>query len=81
MKKRWIRLLFTVVLMAISIAALAWGLLPGAKVVRRQKIEPTEMQLPTPSSVLPPAQYLAGLDTYYEAACGIHGADRFVLLI
>lgn len=59
MNKRWIRLLFAAVLMAVSIAALAWGLLPGSRVVRQQRLQPTEMQLLTPSGYAPPVIYPA----------------------
>ncbi len=76
------RLFFAVVVLVTSLAVLAWSFLPGARIVRRQKIQPTEMQLPTPGSfVVPSHRSLAWLDHSNEAARAIHGADRFVLLI
>jgi hypothetical protein len=81
LSKRWWRLVFAVVMLVTSLAVLAWSFLPGARIVRRQKIQPTEMQLPTPSSYyLPSHRALAWLDHSMEAVRVIHGADRFVLL-
>ena len=72
-KRRW-RLVFAVVMLAISLAALAWSFLPGARIVRRQKIHPTEMQLPTPESFVPPQ-----LEYSIAAFRVISNADRCVL--
>ena len=80
LSKHW-RLVFAVVVLATSLAVLAWSFLPGARIVRRQKIQPTEMQLPTPGSYVPSQCSLAWLDKSMEAVRAIHGADRFVLLI
>jgi|GEM_PF-506130 len=46
------RLVLAVFLLIISLTVLAWSFLPGARTVRRQKIEPSEMQLPTPAGYL-----------------------------
>ena len=72
---------FAVLVLVTSLAVLAWSFLPGARIVRRQKIQPTEMQLPTPGSFMVPShRSLAWLDNSMETARVIHGADRFVLL-
>ncbi len=81
MQKSWLRLIFAIVVLITSLAVLAWSFLPGARIVKRQKIQPTEMQLPTPASDAPLHRYFAWLDHSNEAARAIHGADRFVLLI
>lgn len=78
--RRW-RIIFALVILVISLAALVWSFLPGARIIRRQKIQPTEMQLPNPTGVLTPARSLAGLEMKNEAARTFRGADRFVLLI
>jgi hypothetical protein len=81
MSKHWWRLVFAVVVLVTSLAVLAWSFLPGARIVRRQKLQPTEMQLPTPGSyVVPSHRSLAWLEQSTEAVHAIHGADRFVLL-
>ena len=81
MDKTRLRLIFAVVMLVFSLAALAWSFLPGARIVRRQKIQPTEMQLPTPSGYRPEGRLVAYLDPTALAVCPIHGADRFALLI
>jgi hypothetical protein len=52
MPKSRVRLVSAVVLLLISLTLLAWGFLPGVRTIRRQKIQPTEMQLPTPVGYL-----------------------------
>lgn len=79
MIKSRLRLVIAVILLVISLAALAWGFLPGSRVIRRQKIQPTEMMLPTPASVLPSIDYMAEISIFNGAVCNIHGADRFIL--
>lgn len=81
MDKSRLRLVFALVMLVVSLAALAWSFLPGARIVRRQKIQPTEMQLPTPSGYKPSDRFLADLNTYKIVTRAIHGADRFALLI
>jgi hypothetical protein len=81
MQKSRLRLIFTVLVLVTSLAVLAWSFLPGARVVLRKKIQPTEMQLPTPSSFMPVPRNLTWLDHYFETSRAIHGADRFALLI
>jgi hypothetical protein len=79
--KHFWRLVFAVLVLVTSLAVLAWSFLPGARIVRRQKLQPTEMQLPTPESFIVPAhRAMAWLDHSVEVVRVIHGADRFVLL-
>ena len=47
------RLILTVMVTIASLALLAWGLWPHDRTVRRQFIQPTEMQLPAPGSFVP----------------------------
>jgi hypothetical protein len=81
MSKYRLRFLFAVLLLVFSLAALAWSFLPGARIVRRQKIQPTEMQLPTPSGFTPSNRYFAELCLSNDSTCVIFGADCFALLI
>ena len=48
---RHIRIVLGVVIVALSIALLAWGFLPSRREVRTQPIPPAELQLPTPVSL------------------------------
>ncbi len=50
---RKIRLLFALVILALSMTILVWGLWPEERETRIQPIQPTQMQLPTPVSCLP----------------------------
>jgi len=75
------RFIFAVLVLVTSLAVLAWSFLPGARIVRRQKILPTEMQLPTPQSYIQRHHNLHWLEHLFEAVLAIHGADRFMLLI
>ena len=81
MNKPRLRLIFAVVMLVVSLAALAWSFLPGARIVRRQKIQPTEMQLPTPAGFHLSGRLVAELEFTAQPVCPIYGADRFVLLI
>ncbi len=78
-KSRW-RLTMTVIVLTTSLLLLAWSLLPGPRIVRRQRIQPTEMQLPTPESYAPLHRALARDGKTFEAARAVHGANRFVLI-
>jgi hypothetical protein len=53
---RRIRIILGIVILAISIALLVWGLFPPRREMRTQPISPTELQLPTPESFLPSDQ-------------------------
>lgn len=50
MSKR-LRLILAVIILTFSISLLLWGYLPNPRVTRDRAIPPTEMQLPTPSSL------------------------------
>lgn len=47
---RKVRIFLGVLILAISISLLIWGLAPARRETRIQNISPFEMQLPTPSS-------------------------------
>lgn len=47
---RRIRIILGIVILAISIALLIWGLAPARRETRVQPILPSELQLPTPES-------------------------------
>ncbi|HXD12087.1 MAG TPA: hypothetical protein VN653_18610 [Anaerolineales bacterium] len=49
---RRVRTLLGVLILAISISLLIWGLAPARREIRIQDISPSEMQLPTPTSLL-----------------------------
>ncbi|MCB0100415.1 MAG: hypothetical protein H6635_09800 [Anaerolineales bacterium] len=51
MKK--LRMILAVIVLAVSLALLIWGYAPNPHEMRIQTISPTEMQLPTPSSLHP----------------------------
>ena len=46
-----IRLVLAIIILTISIALLVWGFSPNPHETKIQMIAPTEMQLPTPSSL------------------------------
>ena len=48
---RKIRIVVGVVILAVSIYLLIWGFAPAKRETRIQNISPSEMQLPTPSSL------------------------------
>jgi hypothetical protein len=50
MSKR-IRLFLAIIILAVSISMLVWGYKPNPRETRIQQIGPSEMQLPTPSSL------------------------------
>ena len=47
---RRIRILLGLIILAVSISLLIWGLAPTLRETRIQNISPIDMQLPTPSS-------------------------------
>ena len=49
---RRVRIVLGVIILAISISLLIWGLAPARHEIRIQDISPSEMQLPTPTSLL-----------------------------
>ncbi len=50
---RRVRIFLGILIFAISISLLIWGLAPMRHETRIQNISPSEMQLPTPASFLP----------------------------
>jgi hypothetical protein len=48
-----LRLTLALLFLVASLTLLAWGSMPNRREVRRQFIEPTEMQLPAPEGFLP----------------------------
>ncbi|NOH03630.1 MAG: hypothetical protein HND47_17555 [Chloroflexi bacterium] len=46
-----IRIALAVIILAVSISLLIWGYSPNPREMRIREIYPTEMQLPTPSSL------------------------------
>lgn len=80
MLKQRTRFFFALVILITSLAMLAWSFLPGARIVRRQKIEPTEMQLPLPGSFLPLRGPAAWMDFSKQAAYVGRDADCFAWL-
>ncbi|MGZ9164298.1 MAG: hypothetical protein ACXW4U_03890 [Anaerolineales bacterium] len=50
---RRIRVVLGISILIISITLLIWGLFPARREIRTQPISPTELQLPTPESLLP----------------------------
>lgn len=50
---RKIRLIFAIIILTISVAFLIWGFSPNPRETRIREISPTEMQLPTPTSLHP----------------------------
>ncbi len=56
---RRLRILIGVVILTISIALLIWGYKPPVREIRTQPIAPSELQLPTPSSLLPSFEFVS----------------------
>jgi hypothetical protein len=49
--RRQIRVVLGMIILILSLALLIWGFLPSRRETRTQPISPTELQLPTPSSL------------------------------
>lgn len=64
-----LRYTLALVILAGSLVLLAWAFWPGERVIRRQFIQPTEMQLPTPGSSLPMEREFAWTHQFVEMAC------------
>lgn len=56
---RRIRILLGIVVLVISLALLVWGFAPTSRETRTQSISPTQLQLPTPSSLLVPLELVS----------------------
>jgi len=76
-----LRLVVAIVVLVISLAALGWSFLPGSRIIRRQIIHPTEMQLPIPEGFIPSDESLPDQHPFSLVAHAIHCADANVLLI
>ncbi len=76
-----LRYTLALVLLAVSLVLLAWASWPGERVIRRQYIQPTEMQLPTPDGSLLFQRHLAWVNPPRQMACLIRVADRFALIL
>ncbi|MCK7480703.1 MAG: hypothetical protein HGA79_01635 [Anaerolineales bacterium] len=52
---RRLRIILGVLILALSIALLVWGFMPLDRITRTQPILPSDLQLPTPTSLqIPP---------------------------
>ena len=49
---RRIRVILGIIILAVSISLLIWGLIPPEREIRTQPISPSDLQLPTPISLL-----------------------------
>lgn len=49
--KRRLRIVLGILILFLSIALLVWGFMPLERVTRTQPISPSDMQLPTPTSL------------------------------
>jgi len=56
---RRVRIIIGVLLFIISVAFLVWSYKPLGHEIRTQPISPSELQLPTPSSFLPPLEFVS----------------------
>ena len=56
---RRIRILLGIVILTISMVLLIWGYAPTSRETRIQSISPTQLQLPTPSSLLIPLEVVS----------------------
>lgn len=79
--KRPVRLILSVILLVASLVLLAWAFWPGPRVVRRQFIQPIEMQLPTPESFDPLLREFVWEHQTVETACRPRVAIRFALIL
>ena len=55
---RRIRILLGIIILGISISLLIWGFAPTRHETRVQPISPAELQLPTPTSLLPLGEFV-----------------------
>ncbi len=75
-----VRITLALATLAISISLLMWGFLPGKRQVRRQFIQPAQMQLPTPGAFVPYRVQLAHV-TSLEKTQTTHFVACFVLIL
>jgi hypothetical protein len=76
-----LRYTLALILLAGSLFLLAWAYWPHERVIRRQFIQPTEMQLPTPGSSLPMQREFAWTHQTVETASLPLAAARFALIL
>lgn len=55
---RRVRIALGIIILIFSIILLLWGFLPARHEIRSQPISPTELQLPTPTSLRPDQERL-----------------------
>jgi hypothetical protein len=79
--KKPVRLFLALICLAASLILLAWAFWPGPRVLRRQYLQPTEMQLPTPQSSIPLWREFAWEKPPLQTACAWLSADRFALIL
>ncbi len=79
--KASLRLTFAIVMFVVSLGVLAWSFLPGARIVRRQEIQPIEMQLPAQTDYFPFSNKTLSCFCIDNASHAINGVALFVLLI
>lgn len=75
-----LRLTLALIFLVASLVLLAWGFAPNRREVRRQPIEPTQMQLPTPQGFAP-ALCLLRADIHLENQQTAKIAACFVLIL
>ena len=49
---RHLRIFLGIIILLVSLALLLWGFFPSRREIRTQPISPTDLQLPTPVSLL-----------------------------
>lgn len=76
-----LRYTLALVILAGSLFLLVWAFWPGERIVRRQFLQPTEMQLPTPGGSLLFQRDLVWTNQPLEMACPIRVVDRFALIL
>jgi len=76
-----LRYTLALILLAVSLVLLAWAFWPAGRVIRRQLLQPTEIELPTPGSTLPLQCEVAWTQQFIETAGLPIVAARFALII
>ncbi len=76
-----LRYTLALILLAGSLLLLAWAFWPHERVIRRQLIQPTEIELPTSGSSLPLQREFAWTYQFIETAGLPIVAARFALII
>jgi hypothetical protein len=79
--KKPVRMFLALTVLVASLILLVWAYWPGERILRRQFIQPTEMQLPTPGGFIPLFSELVWVHQKVETACLQLVADRFALIL